>query len=1331
MPFRSRTLSILVLTFLLASLFAGCLPQSNGSQKTLTIAVVEDNPGTEQNANSQSIYAGVKLAASQVNAANRNIRVVVELYDDGNDPVQAAQQASKVVDGKAVAVIGHSSIETGLAASDLYNEAGLAVLNVVPVTEELITQHGSQLSVTYTVEAEAAYLTNYLMRIDEKFSAGIIHTDAADSEQHQKDFRNMLAGLGGVVTFREKVELPQVTPVEGQVGAAETSAATSADGQGQAGATVEAQLKQIVGRMAEIPVGERPTILFVAADADFIAQLKEVMDQNQISIQVKGLEILEGTELADLVGKRQASIVYTNDKYGLALGKQFRNSFRGLGGEIVVDEPVLNDQFEDIFSKLISKGNDVPLFLAMDEKTAADFFVQMKRKGIAAPVIGPSSLSSKVFRDVLAGQDEEKVLSGSFTNGTLTTRALIFDSANRYAGQFLADYQAVYKQEEPGDKVVNGYDAVMALVTAAQRGGLGQTTADSRALLLKSLLQMDDSDASAQGLASPIFFEPSRLSSRVARFGVYQSGNVVSANVQFEPVFNPNEIKDLQDQVRRGRILTVNGRYVYKANVVYSGIDLLSIDEIDIKNSTYKMDFYLWFRYRPNKRDAEFKPDEFVFTNAEGDVELVPVREETNSDGTVLKTYRVSGTFKNQFRFQAYPFEHQNLIVEFRNQNATTSFIQYVVDRTGMRNQNDESDLLGNYEKNGAFDSIFGWKPVSVRVAQDIFPTLSTFGSPQNFGRNVATNYSLINVNVDIQRDSLQYIVKSLLPLLITLILAYITFFLPLGHSERLAVGSTALLTTAFFHLQLADALPEIGYTVAMEYLFYASYIMSALMVLLETLSVRYEKSGEDSKKKDIKALYEAKRERLNTLGRIVYPSVFGVVVFAGVLVYFGVLSLDARTTEAQRLAEVAAASAPETATSSAGTNSNTNSDAPAGQIKLVLNTWRPEDSAQIEALLAEFHKYAESQGQDIVIEHKPVVSINYDSILDQQLARGKDEPDLFYVRSYSVDGSIAKYLQPLTADTVDVKANYDETRIVPWMNRNKEILAVPYVGVVQGIYYNAEQFRALRLEPPQTWNAFLAALKQIKAGGLIPIANALNDREDSEMFMSMAANFLGGPEGRAKLMQTDGNSQCYNSARVVNSFQAVENLKPYLPPDAAEITSQRSKELFFDGKAVMLFGGSWDLQTVTEKADFDWSVMPVPGITTKSTYVIFQPDVGIGINRDSPNKEAAQLFLNWLMSKDAVDLTADKLPGFYPLNKLGTNDTTNTNSRKFLDLLENPTDIRWMFTEISNEYPRADAIIRSNLHAMLTGGLTPTEAAQNLQSGLGEWYEPAQSCRP
>jgi raffinose/stachyose/melibiose transport system substrate-binding protein len=233
-------------------------------------------------------------------------------------------------------------------------------------------------------------------------------------------------------------------------------------------------------------------------------------------------------------------------------------------------------------------------------------------------------------------------------------------------------------------------------------------------------------------------------------------------------------------------------------------------------------------------------------------------------------------------------------------------------------------------------------------------------------------------------------------------------------------------------------------------------------------------------------------------------------------------------------------------------------------------------------------------------------------------------------------------------------------------------------------------------------------------------------------MFMSIAANFLGGPDGRAKLMQTDGNSQCYNGASVLESFEALANLKQYLPPDAATITSQKSKELFFDGKALMLFGGSWDLQAVREKAEFNWDVMPVPGETSGSTYVIFQPDVGIGINRDSPNQAAAQLFLNWLMSKEAVDLTATNLAGFYPLNKLDASDTDVAKTDQFLNLVqEYPTDIRWMFTEISNEYPRADAIIRGNLYAMFKDDMTPTEAAQNLQNGLGEWYEPAHNCHP
>jgi raffinose/stachyose/melibiose transport system substrate-binding protein len=212
--------------------------------------------------------------------------------------------------------------------------------------------------------------------------------------------------------------------------------------------------------------------------------------------------------------------------------------------------------------------------------------------------------------------------------------------------------------------------------------------------------------------------------------------------------------------------------------------------------------------------------------------------------------------------------------------------------------------------------------------------------------------------------------------------------------------------------------------------------------------------------------------------------------------------------------------------------------------------------------------------------------------------------------------------------------------------------------------------------------------------------------------------------------MRRDGTSLCYNGNTVVRTFQAIEDLKPYLPKDAATINSQNSKELFFKGEAAMLFGGSWDLQTVSSKATFDWDVFAVPS-PTLSTYVIFQPDVGIGINRESDHPQEAQLFLKWLMSKEAVDLTAENLAGFYPLNKLPASKAANADDAKFLKLVNTyEEDIRWMYTEISSKIPGADAIIRKDLYNMVAFDLTPQEAAQHLQSGLGEWYEPAQSCK-
>jgi raffinose/stachyose/melibiose transport system substrate-binding protein len=213
--------------------------------------------------------------------------------------------------------------------------------------------------------------------------------------------------------------------------------------------------------------------------------------------------------------------------------------------------------------------------------------------------------------------------------------------------------------------------------------------------------------------------------------------------------------------------------------------------------------------------------------------------------------------------------------------------------------------------------------------------------------------------------------------------------------------------------------------------------------------------------------------------------------------------------------------------------------------------------------------------------------------------------------------------------------------------------------------------------------------------------------------------------------MRSDGTGLCYNTPKVLNTYKAIEDIKDYLPEDAGTINSQNTKELFFKEQAVMMFGGSWDLQKVKEKAvEFEWSVFAVPAPVFHTTYVIFQPDIAVGMNNATQHPAEARLFLEWLMTEEAVNLTAQNLPGFYPLNNIQSMQGNDADDEKFVKLVnEYDSDIRWLYTEINNKYPSASAIVRRGLYDMVTFDLPAVEAARRLQTGLGEWYEPAQTC--
>ena len=59
---------------------------------------------------------------------------------------------------------------------------------------------------------------------------------------------------------------------------------------------------------------------------------------------------------------------------------------------------------------------------------------------------------------------------------------------------------------------------------------------------------------------------------------------LISAPIQLKPTVNPGAIADLHKKLEEGNILAVDDHFMYKTTVIYTGIDINGITNIDLRN---------------------------------------------------------------------------------------------------------------------------------------------------------------------------------------------------------------------------------------------------------------------------------------------------------------------------------------------------------------------------------------------------------------------------------------------------------------------------------------------------------------------------------------------------------------------------------------------------------------------------------------------------------------------------------------------------------------------------------------------------------------------------
>lgn len=155
---------------------------------------------------------GVVLAIEDVNAANilingRPLKLELMSEDDQADPRQGTLVASKFVDAKVTAVIGHMNSGTTIPASKTYNEAGLPEISP-SATNPMYTHQGfkNAFRLMANDEQQGKALGNFASRTLKARTVAVIDDKTAYGEGVAKEFEKSALANGLQIVAEEHTD---------------------------------------------------------------------------------------------------------------------------------------------------------------------------------------------------------------------------------------------------------------------------------------------------------------------------------------------------------------------------------------------------------------------------------------------------------------------------------------------------------------------------------------------------------------------------------------------------------------------------------------------------------------------------------------------------------------------------------------------------------------------------------------------------------------------------------------------------------------------------------------------------------------------------------------------------------------------------------------------------------------------------------------------------------------------------------------------------------------------------------------------------------------------
>lgn len=288
------------------------------------------------------------------------------------------------------------------------------------------------------------------------------------------------------------------------------------------------------------------------------------------------------------------------------------------------------------------------------------------------------------------------------------------------------------------------------------------------------------------------------------------------------------------------------------------------VQDLNLETHSYAVDIYLWFRWRePGLAPAESVEMVNPFELWGHTTEVIYKEPVQTAEGEFYQALRIQGRFSKKFLLTNFPYDRQELIVEFEDSQHSSNRLIY---------EPDDKPLTVNPHL-----LLPGFHLGTPRLEIESFQYPTSFGDPR---QDRPHSYSRARIEIPIARPIITYSVKLLLPITCVVLCASLMLLIRATYVDaRVGIGITSLLTVVALQLSSNQQMPSVDYLVLMDKIYIAAYvyILAALGVVLYSTRLV-----------DAQHLQDAERLQRRLFGVLTGLFVLAAVIVVGVGIVSG-----------------------------------------------------------------------------------------------------------------------------------------------------------------------------------------------------------------------------------------------------------------------------------------------------------------------------------------------------------------------------------------------------------------------------------------------------------